>query len=88
MKGLLQLYASDSSELISRYLWERYGDQKGIKGGEYTLGSITVRCQMLREHLRVEVLNARHLKPPNPQASKSNSYCDNHTYHNIQSIKY
>ena len=34
------------------------------------LGSITVRCQMLNEHLRVEVLNARNLKPPDLQAGK------------------
>ncbi len=63
MRSLLQLYASDSSELISRYLWERHRQQKDIREGEYSLGSVTIRCQMLREHLRVEVLNARHLKP-------------------------
>ena len=34
------------------------------------LGSITVRCQMLNEHLRVEVLNARNLKPPDLQAGE------------------
>ncbi len=89
MKSLLQLYASDSSELISRYLFERHKEQvtifkpnfkkfflkksfpqKSILSGEYTLGSLTVRCQMLREHLRVEVLNARHLKPPDPHSTR------------------
>ena len=66
MKSVLQLYASDSTELISRYLWERHRDQVSIKPGDYNLGSITIRCQLLREHLRIEILNARHLKPPDP----------------------
>ncbi len=57
--------------ILQRYLWERYKDQKSIVSGEYILGSITLRCQMLREHLRVEVLNARHLKPPDPPSGWS-----------------
>ena len=32
--------------------------------GDYKLGSINVRAQLLRDHLRLEILNARHLKPP------------------------
>ena len=68
MKSLLQLYASDSTELISRYLWERHNEQVSIKPGDYQLGSITIRCQLLREHLRIEILNARHLKPPDPNS--------------------
>ena len=68
MKSVLQLYASDSTELISRYLWERHRDQVSIKPGDYNLGSITIRCQLLREHLRIEILNARHLKPPDPMS--------------------
>ena len=70
MKSLLQLYASDSTELISRYLWERHKEQVSIKPGDYQLGSITIRCQLLREHLRIEILNARHLKPPHPMSGK------------------
>ena len=70
MKSLLQLYASDSTELISRYLWERHKEQVSIKQGDYQLGSITIRCQLLREHLRIEILNARHLKPPDPMSGK------------------
>ena len=66
MKSLLQLYASDSSDLISRYLFERHREQNSIQPGDYELGSITIRCQLLKEHLRIEVLNARHLKPPDP----------------------
>ncbi|XP_040580539.1 protein unc-13 homolog 4B [Lepeophtheirus salmonis] len=65
MKNILQLYASDSSDLIACYMNERYKEQNRTK--EFSaLGSITVRLQMLPEHLRVEILNARHLKPPNP----------------------
>ena len=30
MKALLQLYAADSSELISRYFWERHLEQVGV----------------------------------------------------------
>ena len=70
MKSLLQLYATDSSELISKYLWERYREQNLIKTGDCELGSITIRCQLLKEHLRIEILNARHLKPPDPISGK------------------
>ena len=72
MKSLLQLYASDSADLIAKYLRERYREQLLVKPGEFALGSITIRCQILSEHLRIEVLNARHLKPPDPIASE---YC-------------
>ena len=105
MKLLLQLYASDSAELIGRYHWNRFmqfhtnvcsvvlvilpmqcpsccnsriKEQRALQAGEYKMGSITIRAQLLRDHLRVEVgdsqllqspvsskvLNARHLKPP------------------------
>eukprot|EP00092_Neocalanus_flemingeri_P041502 GFUD01045197.1.p1 GENE.GFUD01045197.1~~GFUD01045197.1.p1 ORF type:complete len:1194 (+),score=262.01 GFUD01045197.1:849-4430(+) len=64
MKLLLQLYASDSADLIGRYYWNRIKEQRALQAGEYKLGSITVRAQLLKDHLRVEVLNARHLKPP------------------------
>ena len=37
---------------------------------EFPLGSVNIRVQLLREHMRVEVLNARHLKPPDPRSSK------------------
>jgi len=64
MKLLLQLYASDSAELIGRYYWNRIKEQRSLQAGDYKLGSITIRAQLLRDHLRVEILNARHLKPP------------------------
>ena len=66
MEAQLQLYASDSHILISRYLFERHREQKAMT--EFPLGSVNIRVQLLREHLRVEVLNARHLKPPDPRS--------------------
>lgn len=63
MKSLLQLYASDTPDLIARYYWDRLRDQKSLGPDEYKLGSISIRAQLLKEHLRVEVLNARSLKP-------------------------
>ena len=68
MEAQLQLYASDSNVLIARYLWERHREQKNMQ--EFPLGSVNIRVQLLREHMRVEVLNARHLKPPDPRSSK------------------
>lgn len=66
MEDQLKLYASDSHVLIARYLWERHREQKAMQ--EFPLGSVNIRVQLLREHLRVEVLNARHLKPPDPRS--------------------
>lgn len=60
---------------IFRYLWERHRDQKGVQTGDYTLGSVNIRVQLLREHLRVEVLNARHLKPPDPRSGTFKKTC-------------
>ena len=68
MKALLQTYAADSAELVSRYLAQRHREQERARVEEdvhaQRLGSLTVRAQLLREHLRVEVLNARQLRPP------------------------
>jgi len=64
MKLLLQLYASDTADLVSRYYWNRVKEQRSLQVGEYKLGSITIRAQLLKDHVRVEVLNARGLKPP------------------------
>ena len=35
-----------------------------LQADEYSLGSVAVRVQLLKEHLRIEILNARELKPP------------------------
>ena len=47
-----------------RYYWNRVKEQRMLQVGDYKLGSLTVRAQLLKDHLRVEILNARHLKPP------------------------
>ena len=47
-----------------RYYWNRVKEQRTLQAGDYKLGSVTVRAQLLKDHLRVEILNARHLKPP------------------------
>ena len=47
-----------------RYYWNRVKEQRVLQAGDYKLGSVTVRAQLLKDHLRVEILNARHLKPP------------------------
>ena len=50
--------------LCCRYYWNRVKEQRTLQAGDYKLGSVTVRAQLLKDHLRVEILNARHLKPP------------------------
>ena len=50
--------------VLFRYYWNRVKEQRSLQVGDYKLGSITIRAQLLKDHLRVEVLNARHLKPP------------------------
>ena len=47
-----------------RYYWNRVKEQRMLQVGDYKLGSLTVRAQLLKDHLRVEILNTRHLKPP------------------------
>ena len=37
MRQLLQLYASDSSDLISRYYWERIKEQRNLQ--------VIIKCQ-------------------------------------------
>ena len=73
----LRLYSLSAERLMSRYLAARYkmqsalstaaaasGGNHGGGGGPYPYGSVTVRAAMLQgTHVRVEVLNARHLKP-------------------------
>lgn len=44
MKSILQVYTADSTDLIARYFWQRYRDQKSVPGsGEGHLGSVTIR---------------------------------------------
>jgi len=64
MRNLLQLYASDTPDLISRYYKNRLQQQRCLQADEFSLGSVTIRVELLKEHLRIEILNARELKPP------------------------
>ena len=38
-----------------RYFWNRVKEQRSLQVGDYKLGSVTVRAQLLRDHVRVEV---------------------------------
>lgn len=69
MVKLLQLYAANPEDLILKYYKERLVHQieqqhpQGMSTSVYPIGSITIRAIVHETHLRVEVLNARHLKP-------------------------
>ena len=66
---LLQLYSASSDDLIFNYYSERFKHQldqqrpSGTETNVYPIGSINIRAIVHETHLRVEVLNARHLKP-------------------------
>ena len=55
---------------------------------EFPLGSVNIRVQLLREHMRVEVLNARHLKPPDPRSSKFLYFTENLRFSKYGQIKW
>ena len=61
-KRLLELYASDNESLIVSFYKQRLADQK-VNSSNHSTGSITVKIQVLSEHLRVNIMNCRHLKP-------------------------
>ena len=79
-------FFTDSHILISRYLFDRHREQKACNT-DFPLGSVNIKVQLLREHLRVEVLNARHLKPPDPRSIKlrENKYLPAQRRRNLQS---
>ena len=66
---LLQLYSASSDDLIFNYYSERFKHQldqqrpSGTETNVYPIGSINIRAIVHETHLRVEILNARHLKP-------------------------
>ena len=62
-KRLLELFASDSDSLIVSYYQQRLTDQRSIPSNNFPLGSVTIKIQFLSEHLRIQILNCRHLKP-------------------------
>ena len=63
------MYSASNQDLISTYFSERFKHQleqqhpNGDSTSVYPIGSITVRAMVHETHLRVEILNARHLKP-------------------------
>ena len=66
---LLRLYSASQEDLILLYYSDRFEHQLGQQhphGSElsvYPIGSINLRAILHETHLRVELLNARHLKP-------------------------
>lgn len=64
MAKLLRMYASDGKTLVRTYYQERYIEQTELPPNSYPCGSISIKAALWQgTHLRVEVLNARHLKP-------------------------
>ena len=66
---LLRLYSASQEDLILLYYSDRFQHQldqqhpNGRSESVYPIGSINIRAILHETHLRVELLNARHLKP-------------------------
>ncbi len=60
---VLRLYSCSSGALLSHYYSARHRQQRTLPPGVFPFGSVTARVLLQGAHLRVEVLNARHLKP-------------------------
>ena len=61
---LLKLYCCNGEDLLLAYYDQRYIDQRVLSAGStYPIGSVTIRAVVDSGHLRIEILNARHLKP-------------------------
>ena len=62
---LLKLYCCSGDDLLLAYYEHRYTDQRVLSSAsKYPIGSLTVRAVIDGDtHLRLEILNARHLKP-------------------------
>lgn len=70
---LIRDYGASTTELIMRYYQQRYETQAQKNNKTADLGSLTIRthyCEDIRT-LRIEILNARNLKPHD-----SNGQCD------------
>ncbi len=59
----LRLYSCGASTLVSLYYAARYRQQRQLAPGDFPCGSVSARILLQGRRLRVEVLNARHLKP-------------------------
>ena len=86
----LKLYSFNISDLVMAYYNRRYMDQRLLSAtSSYPIGSITLRALLDRTHLRIEILNSRHLKPSHIQrrqygedildSSKTATFSRNHT---------
>ena len=65
---LLDLYSCSINDLVLSYYNRRYMDQRIHSAtSTYPIGSITLRALLDRSHLRIEILNSRHLKPSHIQ---------------------
>ena len=65
---LLDLYSCGINDLVLSYYNRRYMDQRLLSAtSTYPIGSITLRALLDRSHLRIEILNSRHLKPSHIQ---------------------
>ncbi|CAL8121588.1 unnamed protein product [Orchesella dallaii] len=73
IEKLLEIHGSSTPELILKYLEERRSVQMR---SDTDLGLLTVRAQYCAdiETLKIEVLNARHLKPRYPKKAIRDSY--------------
>lgn len=66
---MLQLYSAGPEDLIYNYYSDRFRHQleqqhpNGSDTSVYPIGSINIRAIVHQTHLRIEVLNCRHLKP-------------------------
>jgi hypothetical protein len=60
---LVRLYACNARTLTHLYYLARHAEQTAVPLAVFPCGSVTVRVLLQQMHLRVEVLNARHLRP-------------------------
>ena len=61
---LLKLYCCSGDDLLLAYFEQRYTDQRKLSAAsKYPIGSLTVKAVVDNTHLRLQILNARHLKP-------------------------
>jgi hypothetical protein len=78
----LKLYACcDVDALVLHYFSTRYIQQQ--QASSYPHGSVTVRAMLQSAHLRVEVLNARHLKPAELLSRENKDGCSKSARSNL-----
>ena len=60
---LLTLFASSPISLVDAFYRERLKEQEAIGKGNFPQGAVTVKVLRLSSHIRVQVVNCRHLRP-------------------------